>query len=106
MAKKNKVKYRELPKYPEVKRDLALIIDESVNYSDIRNSAFKTERKLLKDVMLFDVYRGDKIPAGKKQYAISFSLQDIDKTLTDKSVEEVMNKLLGRFMADFGASLR
>lgn len=106
LAKKNKVKYRELPKYPEVKRDLALVIDESVNYSDIRNSAFAAERKLLKDVTLFDVYRGDKIPEGKKQYAISFTLQDLEKTLTDKSVEDVMSKLLSRFKADFGAALR
>lgn len=105
-AKKRKVLYKELPKYPEVTRDLALLIDESVSYAAIRKCAFAVEKKLLKEVVLFDVYRGDKIPTGKKQYAISFTLQDSDKTLTDKYVEDVMNKLLAKFMNDFGATLR
>ena len=106
LAKKTRVKYRELPKYPEVKRDLALLLDESVTYSDIRKAAFACEKKLLRAVTLFDVYRGDKIPEGKKQYAISFTLQDNEKTLTDKAVEVVMDKLLQTFMQKFNAVLR
>lgn len=106
LVKKKKVLYKELPKYPEVNRDLALLIDQNVSYAAIHKCAFATERKLLKDVVLFDVYRGDKIPVGKKQYAISFTLQDTDKTLTDKYVEDVMNKLLTKLMSDFGATLR
>lgn len=106
LIKKQKVLFKEMPKFPEVKRDLALMLDENVNFSDLLKSAFKTERKILKNVTLFDVYRGDKIPEGKKQYAISFVLQDLDKTLTDKYVEEVMAKLLKNFETNFGAQLR
>ena len=98
--------YKELPKFPEVKRDLALLINENVSFAELRKAAFKTEKKILKQVTLFDVYRGDKIPKGKKQYALSFILQDLEKTLTDKYVEDVMNKLLTAFMEHFGASLR
>lgn len=106
MIKKNKVQYKELPKYPEVKRDLALLLDENVSFADIRKAAFGAERKLLKSVTLFDVYKGDKIPAGKKQYAVSFVLQDIEKTLNDQMVEAVMEKLLKTFSEKFGAALR
>ena len=89
-----------------MRRDLALLIDENVSFAELRKLAFKTEKKILKQVTLFDVYRGDKIPSGKKQYAISFVLQDLEKTLTDKYVEDVMNRLLSAFMEKFGASLR
>ena len=106
LIKKQKVLFKEMPKFPEVKRDLALLLDEGVNFTDIRKSAFKVERKILKSVTLFDVYRGDKIPEGKKQYAISFVLQDSEKTLTDKYVEETMSKLLKNFETNFGAQLR
>lgn len=106
IVRKKRVLYSELPKFPEVKRDLALLIDEKVSFSEIRATAFATEKKILKQVVLFDVYRGDKIPDGKKQYAISFTLQDLEKTLTDKYVEDVMNKLLTAFMNKFGATLR
>jgi phenylalanyl-tRNA synthetase beta chain len=106
LYKKNKVKYKELPKFPEVKRDFALLLDENVTFAQIRQAAFNTERKLLKQVSLFDVYRGNKIPEGKKQYAVSFVLQDPDKTLTDQYVEQVMTKLLNSFMKQFGATLR
>ncbi|MBQ7773382.1 MAG: phenylalanine--tRNA ligase subunit beta [Bacteroidales bacterium] len=105
-VKKNKVQYTELPKFPEVKRDLALLIDEGVSFAELRKTATGTEKKLLKSVALFDVYRGDKIPEGKKQYAISFVLQDPEKTLNDKAVEAVMNKLLGAFQHKHGAALR
>lgn len=106
LIKKQKVLFKEMPKFPEVKRDFALLLDEGVSFTEIRKSAFKAERKILKSVTLFDVYRGDKIPEGKKQYAISFVLQDSEKTLTDKYVEETMSKLLKNFETNFGAQLR
>ncbi len=106
LYKKNKVKYKELPKFPEVKRDFALLLDEDVTFAQIRQAAFGAEKRLLKQVSLFDVYRGDKIPQGKKQYAVSFVLQDPEKTLTDQYVEQVMTKLLNSFMKQFGATLR
>lgn len=106
LVKRDKVAFRELPKFPEVRRDLALLFDENVKYSDLRSSAFKSVKKILKGVSLFDVYRGDKIPSGKKQYAISFVLQDPDKTLTDSDVEKVMQRLLSTFQNEFGATLR
>lgn len=103
---RHKVLYKELPKFPEVKRDLALLIDESVSYSAIRKAALSAEKRLLKSVVLFDVYRGDKIPAGKKQYAISFVLQDNEKTLTDQYVENTMSKILSAITKETGAVLR
>ena len=106
LIKRNKIKYKELPKFPEVRRDLALLLDESVSYADLRKSAFRVGKKLLKQVGLFDVYRGDKIAEGKKQYALSFVLQDLEKTLTDNDVERVMSKLLATFQNEFGAVLR
>ena len=106
LVKRNKIRYKELPKFPEVRRDLALLLDESVNYADLRKSALRVGKKLIKQVSLFDVYRGDKIAEGKKQYAISFVLQDLDKTLTDNDVERVMSKLLSTFQNEFGAVLR
>ena len=92
---KSKVLYKELSMYPEVKRDLALLLDENVTFADIRKAAFAAEKRILRKVVLFDVYRGDKIPAGKKQYAISLTLQDYDKTLTDKYVDQTVNRILG-----------
>ena len=106
LVKRNRIRYKELPKFPEVRRDLALLLDESVSYADLRKSAFRVGKKLLKQVGLFDVYRGDKIAQGKKQYAMSFVLQDLEKTLTDNDVERVMSKLLSTFQNEFGASLR
>ncbi len=106
LVKRNKIRYKELPKYPEVRRDLAILIDESVTFADLRKSAFRVGKKLLRQVTLFDVYRGDKIGEGKKQYALGFVLQDLDKTLTDNDVEKMMNKFLSTFQNEFGASLR
>ncbi len=105
-VKKNKVQYSELPKFPEVKRDLALLLDENVSFAELRKTAIVSEKKLLKSVALFDVYKGDKIPQGKKQYALSFVLQDAEKTLNDKAVEAVMAKLLKAFQDKHGATLR
>ena len=106
LIKRNKIKYSELPKFPEVRRDLAILLDESVSYADLRKNALRVGKKLLKQVGLFDVYRGDKIAEGKKQYALSFVLQDLEKTLTDNDVERVMSKLLSTFQNEFGATLR
>jgi len=106
LVKRVKVKFTELPKFPEVRRDLALLLDESVTYADMRRSALRAAKKLLKQVTLFDVYRGDKIPEGKKQYALNFVLQDEEKTLTDVEVEKVMGKILAVFQNEFGATLR
>ena len=106
LVKRDKVTFSELPKYPEVRRDLALLLDESVQYADLLASAKRVAKKLLKSVTLLDVYRGDKIPAGKKQYAIGFVLQDQDHTLTDAEVEKVVSKLLSTFTNEYGAVLR
>ena len=106
LVKRDKVSFSELPKFPAVRRDLALLLDESVSYGDLRAAAFKQAKKLLRQVGLFDVYRGDKIPAGKKQYALSFLIQDLEKTLTDQDTERVMERLLTTFQKDFGAQLR
>ncbi len=101
-----KVKFQEMPKFPEVRRDLALLVDEAVSYADLSRAAHKSVKKILKQVTLFDVYRGDKIPAGKKQYALNFVLQDPEKTLTDNEVEKAVERLLATFQNSFGAVLR
>ena len=106
LVRRDKVAFKELPKFPEVRRDLALLLDESVKYADLRAAAFKQAKKLLKQVRLFDVYRGDKIPEGKKQYALSFVIQDTERTLTDQDTERVMDRLLTTFQNEFGAQLR
>ena len=106
LVKRDRIKYKELPKFPEVRRDLALLLDEGVEYAQLRKAAFKSAKKLLKNVSLFDVYRGDKIPQGKKQYAMAFVLQDPEKTLTDNEVDKVMSRLLATFTNEFGAALR
>lgn len=106
IVKRDKVKYSELPKYPEVKRDLALLLDENVSFAELRKCAIQTEKGILRQVNLFDVYRGPKISSDKKQYAISFVLRDEEKTLTDNAVESAMNKLLKAFETKFNAVLR
>ncbi|WGK64812.1 phenylalanine--tRNA ligase subunit beta [Croceiramulus getboli] len=100
------VVFQTIPKYPSVRRDFALLLDEHIQFDDLLALAQKTERKLLKDVNLFDVYQGDKLPKGKKSYALSFTLQDDQKTLTDKQTEKVMQKLQRTFETEFGATLR
>ena len=106
MGKRIKVKFSELPKFPEVRRDLALLFDENVDFASVRRAAFRASKKLLKQVTLFDVYRGEKIPAGKKQYALGFVFQDLEKTLTDTEIEKATEKLLAVFQNEFGAVLR
>jgi len=103
---KQKVSYSEISKYPEVKRDLALLLDKSVNFAEIEKIAFDTERKLLKKVSLFDVYEGKNLEAGKKSYAVSFVLQDETKTLTDNQIDGIMKKMLSNFESKLDAKLR
>lgn len=104
--KKGNFKVTNLSKYPAVKRDLALLIDDEVNFKQIYNTALQTEQKLLKKVDLFDVYQGDNLPKGKKSYAVSFLLQDENKTLEDKQIDKIMQKLLDSFNKQLKATLR
>ena len=105
-TKKHRIAAEELSKYPEVKRDLALLVDKSVTFSALRDVAFATERKLLKRVSLFDVYEGDKLPEGKKSYALSFILEDKSRPLDEKSIERVMASLAKQFELKCGAQIR
>ena len=106
MTKKAKIQFKELSKFPEVKRDLALLVDKSVTFAQLRGIAFATEKKLLKSVSLFDVYEGDKLPEGKKSYALSFILEDKNQTLTDKQIERTMANLQTQLEQKAGAEVR
>ncbi|WP_149526429.1 phenylalanine--tRNA ligase subunit beta [Sphingobacterium hotanense] len=106
VIKKNKITYKEVSKFPSVRRDLALLLDEAVSFEQLRLIANRTEKKLLKEVGIFDVYKGDKLPEGKKSYALSFVLQDEDKTLTDKQIDGIIQKLIINFEKEVGASVR
>lgn len=106
MAKHNKTKFTEIAKHPEVRRDFALLLDEQVTFESIFKLAKQTEKQLLKDVNLFDVYQGKNLPSGKKSYAVSFILQDEQKTLTDKQIDKIMSKLQTTFETKLGAELR
>ena len=105
-AKKQKITVEELSKFPEVKRDLALLVDKSVSFSELRNIAFATEKKLLKRVTLFDVYEGDKLPEGKKSYALGFTLEDKNQTLNEKTIEKTMANLQRQLENKAGAQVR
>jgi len=100
------VKFKDITRYPEVKRDLSMILPVSVSYSDIENTAFKTEKKLLKSINLFDVYKGENIGADKKSYAVSFILCDENKTLTNEEIDNCMNRLAGAFEKQNNATIR
>ncbi|AOW19621.1 phenylalanine--tRNA ligase subunit beta [Urechidicola croceus] len=106
VANRKNFKVQDLPKYPLVKRDLALLLDDKVQFSEIYNTAFQTERKLLKEVDLFDVYQGKNLPEGKKSYAVSFLLQDENQTLNDKQIDKVMQKMQDTFAKNLKAELR
>ena len=101
-----KIKFTEIPKYPEVRRDLSLLIDNAISFESIYAVARQTEKSLLKDINLFDVYQGGNLPEGKKSYAVSFLIQDTTKTLTDVQIDKIMNKLQKNFETELGASLR
>ncbi|MDC9721324.1 MAG: phenylalanine--tRNA ligase subunit beta [Urechidicola sp.] len=96
----------DMPKYPSVKRDLALLLDDDIKFADVYNTAFQSEKKILKEVDLFDVYQGDKLPKGKKSYAVSFVLQDTEKTLNDKQIDKTMQKIQQSLEKNLQAELR
>lgn len=98
--------FKEIPKYPEVKRDFALLLDKKITYKEIHDIAYGAEHKLLKDMSLFDVYQGKNLPEGKKSYAVSFTLQDDQSTLTEKQIEKIMIKLKTAFERNLSATLR
>ncbi len=102
----HRITYREMPRYPAVRRDLALLLDKEVTFEEIRTLAFRTEKKLLREVNVFDVFVDPRLGENKKSYAVSFVLQDPDRTLTDKQVDKVMSRLTERFEKELGARLR
>src|SRR5699024_4122776 len=106
IAKEKSFTLQPIPKYPKVKRDLALLLDESVRFEDLQVAAKKVDSKLLKEVSLFDVYTGENLPEGKKSYALTFTILDTEKTLTDNQIDNLMKKLQNIFENEFGASLR
>ena len=106
LVRKNKVLYTEVSKYPAVSRDLALLLDQQVEFAQIESIARQTEKKLLKKVELFDVYEGKNLPEGKKSYAVNFILQDETKTLNDKQIDAIMQKLITNLTGKLGAELR
>ena len=106
ILKKNKIQYTELPKFPAARRDLALLVNKNTKFSAIRDLAFKTERNLIKDVGLFDVYESESLGKNKKSYAVSFILQDEFKTMTDKNIDRIMNNLIRVFEKELGAQIR
>jgi phenylalanyl-tRNA synthetase beta chain len=103
---KKDVSVTDLPRFPEVRRDLAMLVDRGVSFADLRGIAFATEKKMLKNVTLFDVYEGDKLPEGKKSYALGFVLQDETQTLTDQIIDRIMNNLIKQFEEKAGAAVR
>ena len=105
-VKKSEVHFSEVPKYPAVSRDLALLLDANIEFAEVEKVARQTEKKLLKKVELFDVYEGDKLPAGKKSYAVNFTLQDMEKTMSDKQIEAIMNKLINNLKKQLNCELR
>jgi phenylalanyl-tRNA synthetase beta chain len=106
LVRKNVIVYQEVSKFPAVRRDLSMLIDKSVSFGQLKQIAVRTDKKLLKEVNVFDVYQGDKLPAGKKSYALSFILQDTEKTLTDKAIDALMQKLIYNLGKEAGAEIR
>ena len=105
-VEKTNVMYVEVPKFPEVRRDLALLIDKTIEFEQLEQLAYQSEKTLLKNVNLFDVYEGNKLPAGKKSYALSFILQDENATLTDRQIDTIMEKLMKTYQEKAGAEIR
>ena len=106
ITRNHSVTVSELSKYPEVRRDLALLVDKEVTFSRLYSIARSTEKKLLRSVSLFDVYEGDKLPEGKKSYALSFILEDKTRTLDEKAIERAMQNLTAQFERQCGAHVR
>lgn len=105
-VRKSVVSFKEISKYPSVSRDLALLLDNEIEFEQVERVAFQSEKKLLKKVELFDVYQGDKLPVGKKSYAVNFVLQDEQATLNDKKIDAIMSKLIANLKKQLGAELR
>ena len=105
-TKKNEVTFTEISKHPAVSRDLALLVDNAVEFAQIEQIARQTEKKLLKKVELFDVYEGKNLPEGKKSYAVNFILQDTEKTMNDKQIDAIMQKLIANLKKQLNAELR
>ncbi|MEE1945548.1 phenylalanine--tRNA ligase subunit beta [Pedobacter sp. KR3-3] len=105
-VRKNKIINKEVPKYPSVRRDLSMLVDQKVTFDELKTIAFKTEKKLIKQVQVFDVYEGDKLPEGKKSYALNFTLQDEEQTLTDKQIDAVMQKIIANLVQNAKAEIR
>lgn len=105
-VKPQSIKFVDIPKFPSVQRDLALLLDESVTFQQLKTIAFRSEKKLLADVQVFDVYKGDKLPEGKKSYALTFTLVDEQKTLTDVQIDGIINKFIINFEKEVGAKVR
>ncbi|MPN43430.1 Phenylalanine--tRNA ligase beta subunit [bioreactor metagenome] len=103
---KSEVRFSEISKFPPVSRDLALLVDKNITFAAIEQTAKKSERKLLKELSLFDVYEGKNLPEGKKSYAVNFVLQDKEKTLNDKQIDAVMQKIRQNLENELGAQLR
>jgi phenylalanyl-tRNA synthetase beta chain len=97
---------QDIPKFPSVRRDLSMLVDKAVTFNQLKQISQKTERKLIKEVNVFDVYEGDKLPAGKKSYALSFIIQDDEKTLNDKAIDSLMQKLIYNLGKETGAEIR
>ncbi|RKD13261.1 phenylalanine--tRNA ligase subunit beta [Pelobium manganitolerans] len=106
LAKSNKITYKEVSKFPAVRRDLSMLVNQEVRFEDLKRIANKAEKNLLKEVNVFDVYQGDKLPEGKKSYALSFKLQDEQRTLEDKQIDAIMQKLIANFSKEAGAEIR
>lgn len=106
LASKNEIIFKAIPKYPEVKRDFSLLLDDDVTFKKVYELGFRTEKKVLKNINLFDVYTGSKLPKGKKSYAVNFTLQDEKSTLTDKQIDKIMGKIQACYQRELGAELR
>ena len=100
------IRFKDLSRFPDVRRDLSLMVDKKVRFAEICEVANRAERKLLKNINLFDVYEGDKIDNNKKSYAISFILQDIEQTLTDKQIDQAMQRITDALAKETGAKVR
>jgi phenylalanyl-tRNA synthetase beta chain len=104
--KRTSVKYGEIARFPAVRRDLALLIDKNISFAEIKRTAYQTDKKILKEVSLFDVYEGKNLPEGKKSYAVGFTLQDEEKTLNDTRIELIMSKIQKNLEEKLNATLR
>ncbi|RZK77338.1 MAG: phenylalanine--tRNA ligase subunit beta, partial [Pedobacter sp.] len=106
IVRKNKIINKEIPKFPAVRRDLSMLVDTAVTFDDLKTIAFKTDKKLIRSIQVFDVYVGDKLPEGKKSYALNFTLQDDEQTLTDKQIDSVMQKIIYNLAQTAKAEIR